>query len=659
MSRAQTLARARAQARKRPQSRKPSGTGAFLTGKNLNTALCVLLAVVTIGLYSPVTKYSFVRWDDDVYVTANPYIRDGLSWSTVKWAFTSTETAANWHPLTWLSHALDYQLFALNPAGHHLDSVLIHALNAVLLFLLLAWVTKRVGPSLLVAALFALHPVNVESVAWVAERKNVLSAFFFLAAIGAYAWYAQKPEWRRYLLVAGLFAAGLMAKPMVITLPFVLLLLDYWPLDRMPLDAGGSGGASDVGVPRMTFSRLVLEKIPLLFLSAASAWITLVAQRADRRNFAELPLGIRIENAVVSYGLYLWKMLGPLRLAALYPYPENVLPVWQVTLFALMLLVGTAWVLVFRRKRYLAVGWFWFLGTLIPVIGLVQVGKQAMADRYAYIPLIGIFVMIAWGLYDWAEAKQVRTVWRVIPALCVLTVLGFVTSRQRSYWESEYALWTHALEVTERNPVAYNALATALLTGGSALTQNDLESFPTQQERVNEARRNYERALELRRQSAQQNYDPHAMALVLNNLGTVDGMQNRLDDARQHFEEALEIYRQLAQHEDTHLTDLAGTLNNLGNVDGFQNRMDEARLHYEEALNIYRQQAQRKPDKYLPHVAQTLDLLCALDRNQNRMEEARAHYREALGLYRKLSQSDNKYSSDVARIEAALQQVSH
>jgi Tfp pilus assembly protein PilF/uncharacterized membrane protein YhaH (DUF805 family) len=529
----------------------------------------------------------------------------------------------------------------------------------VLLFLLLAWVTKRVGPSLLVAALFALHPVNVESVAWVAERKNVLSAFFFLAAIGAYAWYAQKPEWRRSLLVAGLFAAGLMAKPMVITLPFVLLLLDYWPLDRMPLDAGGSGGASDVGVPRMTFSRLVLEKIPLLFLSAASAWITLVAQRADRRNFVELPLGIRIENAVVSYGLYLWKMLWPRRLAALYPYPENVLPVWQVTLFALMLLVGTAWVLVFRRKRYLAVGWFWFLGTLIPVIGLVQVGKQAMADRYAYIPLIGIFVMIAWGLYDWAEAKQVRTVWRVIPALCVLTVLGFVTSRQRSYWESEYALWTHALEVTERNPVAYNALATALLTGGSALTQNDLESFPTQQERVNEARRNYERALELRRQSAQQNYDPHAMALVLNNLGTVDGMQNRLDDARQHFEEALEIYRQLAQHEDTHLTDLAGTLNNLGNVDGFQNRMDEARLHYEEALNIYRQQAQREPDKYLPHVAQTLDFLCALDRNQNRMEEARAHYREALGLYQKLSQSDSKYSSDVARIEAALQQVNH
>ncbi len=358
------------------------------------TLLCVLLAGVTIALYSPVLWHSFVVLDDREYVTANSHIHDGLGWNTIKWAFTSIE-AANWHPLTWLSHAFDYQLFGLNPAGHHFDSVLIHALNAVLLFLLLEWVTKRVGPSLLVAALFALHPLNVESVAWVAERKNVLSTLFFFLTIAAYAWYSQKPEWRRYLLVAALFAAGLMAKPMVITLPFVLLLLDYWPLERTPLDRPESDSATSTGMPRMAFPKLVLEKIPLLFLSAGSAWLTLIAQRPAKRTLAELPFGIRLENAVVSYGSYLWKMLWPARLS-FYPHSVGALPAWQWILSALVLIGVTAFVVAFHRKRYLPVGWFWFLGTLVPVIGLVQVGEYAMADRYAYIPLIGIFVMIAW-----------------------------------------------------------------------------------------------------------------------------------------------------------------------------------------------------------------------------------------------------------------------
>ncbi len=318
MSRARTVAKTRIQSGKKPNPKTLPGTGPFLAGTKLNAALCVLLAAATIALYSPVVGYSFVVLDDRDYVTANSHIHDGLAWSTIEWAFTSTD-AANWHPLTWLSHALDYQLFALNPAGHHFDSVLIHALNAVLLFLFLAWVTKRVGPSLLVAALFALHPLNVESVAWVAERKNVLSTFFFFLAIAAYARYAQKPDWRRYLLVAALFAAGLMAKPMVITLPFVLLLLDYWPLGR----TAGSP-PSVVGATQSTGSRLLLEKIPLLVLSAASAWITLIAQRTGHavRTFEEFPLAIRIENALVAYGLYLWKMLWPAGLAAFYPHPE-------------------------------------------------------------------------------------------------------------------------------------------------------------------------------------------------------------------------------------------------------------------------------------------------------------------------------------------------
>ena len=314
MTRAKNISKQRSQTRKRPDPKTLPATGPFLTGKKLSAVLCVLLAGVTIALYSPVIGHSFVVYDDRDYVIANPHIRGGLSWSTIKWAFTSTD-AANWHPLTWLSHALDYQLFALNPAGHHFDSVLIHALNAVLLFLVLLWTTKRRGPSLLVAALFALHPINVESVAWVAERKNVLSTLFFILAIGAYAWYTRKPEWRRYLLVAALFAAGLMAKPMVITLPFVLLLLDYWPLGRTV-----GSPASAVGAPQFTISRLALEKIPLLLLSAASAWITVKAQRSGYavRTIYQFPLALRIENALVAYALYLWKMLWPARLAVLY-----------------------------------------------------------------------------------------------------------------------------------------------------------------------------------------------------------------------------------------------------------------------------------------------------------------------------------------------------
>jgi len=626
----------------------------LLAGKKLNIVLCVLIAGVTIALYSPVIGHSFVVLDDHDYVVANSHIHGGLSWNTIKWAFASTE-AANWHPLTWLSHALDYQLFALNPVGHHLDSVLIQALNAVLLFLLLAWGTKRVGASLLAAVLFALHPINVESVAWVAERKNVLSTLFLLLAIGAYGRYAQKPDWRRYLLVAALFAAGLMAKPMVITLPFVLLLLDYWPLERTPLngaplDRTGSGRATSEGVPGMGFSRLLLEKIPLLFLSAASAWITLKAQRVAERTFQELPLGIRIENAIVAYGLYLWKAIWPARLA-FYPHSVTALPAWQWILSALVLITITALVVAFRSKRYLPVGWFWFLGTLVPVIGLVQVGEYAMADRYAYVPLIGIFVVIAWSLADLAEAKKVRTVWLVIPAVSVLAALGCVTHRQMSYWDSDYDLWSNTLAGAE-SPLAHNAFGIALMHPDSEMTRYDLENAGTEQKRMDEARRHFERALELRQQLAQQNPRVYMadMARTLNNLGNLDRLQNRTDEARQHNEGALAIYRQLAQQNpDVYLPYLAATLNNLGSVDRLQNRTDEARQHYEEALKIDRQLAEQDPAKYLPNIAMTLNEYGFLDATQNRMDEARQRYEEALRIDRQLAeQSPAAYLPDLA-----------
>jgi tetratricopeptide (TPR) repeat protein len=361
---------------------------------------------------------------------------------------------------------------------------------------------------------------------------------------------------------------------------------------------------------------------------------------------------------------------------------------------------------MFRRKRYLPVGWFWFLGTLVPVIGLVQVGEASMADRYAYIPLIGIFVMIAWSLADWAETKIVRTVSRVIPAMCVLAALGCATTRQMSYWESDYDMWSHSLAV-EESPFAHNGVGAALMNPESAMTQHDRQNFGTDEKRIDEARRHFERALELYRQHVQQNpaSSLSAMAGTLNSLGALDISQNRTDEARQYFEEALKIHRQLAernlepyppylattldylgtldrdqnrmdetrqhlegaieicrqlarQNPDAYLPQLAAILNYLGGVDRTENRMDEARQHAEEALQVYRQLTQQNPDAYLPDLAAILNNLGILDRNQKRIEECRAHYTEALDLYRKLAQRDpGKYAGYVASVEASLKEL--
>jgi protein O-mannosyl-transferase len=654
MSRASTAARARSQGRNKANVnanfRVSAPAGPFLSAKFQIAILSILLAGITIGLYSPVFGSSFAGLDDNEYVTENTHVQGGMAWSTVKWAFTSFY-AANWHPLTWLSHALDYQLFALNPAGHHLDSVLIHALNVVILFLLLAWVTKRIGPSLLVAALFAVHPLNVESVAWVAERKNVLSTLFFFLAIAAYVRYVQKPGWPRYLLVAGLFAAGLMAKPMVITLPFVLLLLDYWPLERTPKAEEQTGSSSDHGFPRMTFAQLLLEKVPLLLLSAASAWITVVASGHALGSTHQYPLTLRIENAIVAYGQYLWRAVWPASLAALYPYPALALPAWRWILSAAVLIIVTTLVLLFRSRRYLPVGWFWFLGTLIPVIGLVQVGFAAMADRYAYVPLIGIFVMIAWGLDDWAQAKKVGAVWRLIPALCAVLALSFATLAQVRCWENKYTLWSHALTVTEQNSFAHEALAAALLEPELAATAAR-DGFDTAQKRFDEARRHRELALSIDRQLARQNPDAylHQLAVTLNELGIQDEKQNRADDARRYYEEALQCYRQLAQQDPVaYLPNVAMTLNNLANVDRLQNRADDARQHLQAALGSYQQLAPQSQAAYLPERAAMLDKLGIMDRLENRIDDARSHYEEALKIRRLLAQQSPTYLPDLAR----------
>ena len=429
--------------------------------------LSLLLAAFTLAIYNRATHFSFLNFDDDRYVTQNPHVQAGLTVEMVKWALTST-SEANWHPLTWMSHALDCQFFGLNPAGHHLTSILLHALNAVLLFLLLWQGTGRMGLSFFVALTFALHPVNVESVAWVAERKNLLSTMFFLLTLGAYGWYAQSPGWKRYLAVTTLFVCGLASKPMLVTLPFVLLLLDYWPLRRV---GKTKADLEPDPVPgRQTRLRmLVKEKLPLLAISAASALITMRAQRAGGAVIAAtFPFSVRLKNAFYSYLQYACKAVWPAKLAPLYPHPGYSLPAWKAMLALLFLIAVSAFVVRFRFQRYLLVGWLWFLGTLVPVIGIVQAGNQAMADRYAYIPLIGLFVVIAWGTADLADRAQLHRTWKVVLAGFAVLVLAVAAYRQTGYWRSSLDLWGHTLEVTKNNFVAEDQFGGALVEQGRA-----------------------------------------------------------------------------------------------------------------------------------------------------------------------------------------------
>jgi tetratricopeptide (TPR) repeat protein len=424
----------------------------------------LLLFAAVLASYSSIIHNQFLDYDDNEYITNNAHVKAGLTWANVQWAF-STSEEANWHPLTWLSHELDSELFGLNPVGHHVVNVLLHAVNAVLLFLLLQSATGFRWRSLMVAALFALHPINVESVAWAAERKNVLSMLFFLLALYAYGRYARRPGLGRYIAVAGFFVLSLLAKPQAITFPFLLLLWDYWPLDRigardMPTQAGNA--------PRLPIARLLLEKLPLLFLSAASAVITMEAQKAGGavKDLARFSLPLRLETTVISYARYLGKTFWPTKLVLPYPHPLKLYPSWQVYAAVVLLLLITAIVLCARDKRYLAVGWFWFLGSLVPMIGLVQVGEQAMADRYAYIPFLGLFLMIVWLIADWAadwnKSRQVPARWLAIPAVCCLLALASLTYRQVGYLHDTEALWRRALALTQDNYIAQGALAGVL-----------------------------------------------------------------------------------------------------------------------------------------------------------------------------------------------------
>ncbi|PYV52431.1 MAG: hypothetical protein DMG96_00490 [Acidobacteria bacterium] len=434
----------------------------FGSPEKLSRVLCLLLIAATLVVFNRVNQNSFVNFDDDRYITENLHVRAGLSWETVRWAFSSLEQA-NWHPLTWLSHALDCQLFRLSRAGHHYVNLLLHAVNAMLLFMILQRATGFTWRSFAVAAFFALHPINVESVAWASERKNVLSMLFFLLALGAYDWYVRKPELRRYLVVAALFALGLMAKPQVITFPFVLLLWDYWPLRRV-----GSPHELSNKVALRRVSSLIIEKLPLFALSAASAIITMKAQSAGGavRSDLEYPFSVRLGNALLAYARYLGRAVWPSDLAAMYPHPGESLQAWQPVAAALLLGLISAGMWAARQRRYLLVGWLWFLGTLVPMIGLVQVGGQAMADRYAYLPFIGLFVMVCWGAADWAQHTHLPAYRPAAVVIFVLAAFSLLTYLQIGYWRDSVTLWSHALQVTSRNFVAEDSLGEALVNEG-------------------------------------------------------------------------------------------------------------------------------------------------------------------------------------------------
>ena len=437
----------------------PSPRGPAHSRNREAACLGVLLLAATIALYYPVHRFEFLNYDDKLYVTENIYVRSGLHWDTVQWAFT-TFHASNWHPLTWLSHALDYQLFALEPAGHHDVNLALHAVNVLLLFWILQRATGYLGRSAMVAALFALHPINIQSVAWVAERKNILSMLFFLLALGAYQSYGRVPRFGRYLLVALFYVLGLMAKPQVITLPFVLLLWDYWPLQRMfPAEYGAKAP------PHRSLAALLWEKLPLFVIAAGSAAITMRAQRMGGA-MKGYPWTIRLENAIVSYVRYLQKAFWPDRFAVMYPHPGSALAFSQV-LASLAFLIGiTALVVAHRRRRYLFVGWFWFLVTMVPMIGLVQVGVQAMADRYAYLPLVGLFIAVCWGVAEWCSLRHISMRVEAAVSLAAVLLLAAITHRELQYWTDSETLWLHALQVTRGNYIAEDNLGQVLVTRG-------------------------------------------------------------------------------------------------------------------------------------------------------------------------------------------------
>ncbi len=431
--------------------------------------IVLVLVALNLAVYHQVLNFNFINYDDNIYVTHNPQVQTGINYRTLAYAFTDTRTA-NWHPLTMLSHALDWQLFGDRAGGHHWTNLILHILNTVLLFLLLNAMTGAIWRSALVAALFAVHPINVESVAWVAERKNVLSTFFWFLTMLFYVWYVQKPGWKRYVPVFLCFALGLITKPMLVTLPFVLLLMDYWPLNRTVIDIRGREEISaGIQVKRTGWLFVVIEKIPLFILTGAFVWITLYTQSIAGAvmSTASLPMVQRLANAIAAYVLYIRKMILPFDLSVF--YPRSNIETSQILISSLILIVSFLTALrYYRSQPYILMGWLWFMGTLVPVIGFVQVGAQSMADRYAYVPFIGLFIIVVWTVADLAKNNIRIKMGLALITLCIISSFSFIAWERCRLWSDSFALWNDTLNNHE-NAFAYNMRGLAYAARGQYL----------------------------------------------------------------------------------------------------------------------------------------------------------------------------------------------
>jgi len=620
--------------------------------------VCLLLLVATLTVYGQVVRHEFVNLDDDGYVYENSHVQAGLTGKGVVWAF-STMCEGNWHPVTWLSHMLDCELFGLNAGYHHLVSVFLHILNSLLLYVILRRMTKRAWRSGMVAALFALHPLHVESVAWISERKDVLSTLFFMLTLWAYGRYAECPSSKRYVPVFGFLALGLMAKPMLVTVPFVLLLLDYWPLGRFRFVENAEPKRALVESSKRrqradaTVLRLIVEKLPLFILAATSSVVTLFAQKRGGAMSLTyvVPLSSRLTNALTSYAAYIYKMLWPWNLAAYYPF-RKALPTVEWTGAGLILIgISVFAIRGSKRWRYVAVGWFWYIVTLLPVIGLVQVGAQSMADRYTYVPLIGLFIPVVWGIADLAANRRYGPIGlRGSAAIVILTCIAGTWIQVR-HWQTGRTLFEHTLKVTEDNALAHNNLANLLMAKG-----NMEQAISHYEEAVRilpqfaEARYNLALAL------AEQGFPHEAIAQyretlrhspeyadAYNNLGAMLDHQGNQEEAIEHFRRAVRID---PYHDDAHY--------NLGVVLAKRNKQEEAIAQYQETLRIKPEYADAhhnlgllltrggNEDEAIPHFRRAVRLdferpafhisLAVALANRGDLKEAMGHYGEAIRL---------------------------
>ncbi len=575
--------------------------------------ISLFLVVSILVVYQQIRNFDFVNFDDDLYISENSQVQAGLSVEGVIWAFSSF-SSANWHPLTWLSHMLDYELYGLNPMGHHWTNLQLHMANALLLFFLFFKMTRAFWQSAFVAALFALHPLHVESVTWVAERKDVLSTFFGMLAIWSYYRYIKNPHIINYLLIMLFLSFGLMAKPMLVTLPFVLLLLDFWPLERFNYNPSQQHSISS-----KRFIRLVWEKMPLFVIVSISVVLTFMAQHRGGAvgSLKYFPIKMRISNALVSYVRYIGKAIWPQKLSVFYPYPDFI-PAWQ-TIGAALMIVGVCCLAVRYSKQYpyIAVGLFWYLGTLVPVIGLIQAGSQAMADRYTYIPLIGIFIIVAWGVWDLFEKWRRRKEILAVAAVIILSILTVRTYFQVSHWKNAITVFENAVRVTEKNYTAYNNLGTAygkknnydkaISSYNKALNiKPDYTAALFNIGTAFMAKGNFDKAVSYFNRTLK--IDPKYIN-VHNNLGDIFFSRRKFDKAYFHFNEILKIDPEYA---DAH--------SNLANVLTAQERLDEAVFHYKQALRI-------KPDHTDAHYNFGTLLV-----RQKKIDQAVVHFAEAIKI---------------------------